>query len=117
MLGTLLRVAVSVPTPPFAWTPGEHVAVIGDTGSGKTWLLAKSLLRMRTYVVVFKTKADDDDDAKWKGFHRIRTAAGIMDERYTRFVLHPEYSKQAIEGWRLLERVYRHGNWTIVIDE
>jgi hypothetical protein len=103
--------------PPFVWEVGEHVAVIGDTGTGKTYLLAKSLLRLRRYVVVFKTKPDPDDKSKWAGFHRIRTAAGMDDGRYTRFLLTPKYEHQALEGYRLLERVWRQGSWTVVIDE
>lgn len=105
------------PAPPFPWLPGEHVAVIGDTGTGKSYLLAKGLLRMRNYVVVLKTKADDDDADKWQGFHRIRKARGIDNERYSRFLLDPEYRYQAVEGADLLERVWRQGGWTVVIDE
>jgi hypothetical protein len=108
---------VAEPRPPFPWRPGEHVAVVGDTGTGKTWLLAKGLLRMRHYVVVFKTKPDKDDDDKWRGFHRIRTAKGMQDTRHTRFLLEPKYAMQAIEGWRMLESVWRQGGWTCVIDE
>lgn len=102
---------------PFPWLPGEHMAVIGDTGTGKTYLLAKAILPLRRFVVVFKTKADKDDDSKWRGYHRIRKASGIMDERYDRFLLDPPYSRQAVEGYHLLERVYRQGGWTVVIDE
>lgn len=102
---------------PFPWMPGEHMAVIGDTGTGKTYLLANAILPMRRYVVVFKTKADKDDDTKWKGYHRIRRARGITDNRYDRFLLDPTYREQAREGYDLLERVWRQGSWTIVIDE
>lgn len=104
-------------TPPFPWNPGEHVAVIGDTGTGKTYLLAKGVLRLRRYVVVYKTKPDKDDASKWAGFHRIRTAARMDDERYTRFLLEPKYERQAVEGYHLLDRVWRQGGWTVVIDE
>lgn len=106
-------------TPPFRWGIGEHVCVIGDTGTGKTYLLANALLRMRRYVIVFVTKSDPDDTAKWKaaGYHFIRKAKDMDDARYTRFVLQPRYSQQAVEGWRMLEKVYRQGRWTVVIDE
>lgn len=93
------------------------MAVIGDTGTGKTYLLAKSILPMRRYVVVLKTKADNDDASKWRGYHRIRKASGIRDERYERFILEPRYEHQAREGYDLLERVWRMGSWTVVIDE
>lgn len=102
---------------PFPWNPGEHVAAIGDTGTGKTYLLAKGVLRLRRYVVVLKTKPDKDDNSKWEGFHRIRTASRMDDERYTRFLLDPKYERQAVEGYLMLERVWRQGGWTVVIDE
>lgn len=105
------------PSAPFPWMPGEHMAVIGDTGTGKTYLLAKAILPLRRFVVVFKTKADPDDDSKWKGYQRIRKASGIRDERHERFILDPVYRDQAREGYNLLERVWKMGGWTIVIDE
>lgn len=101
---------------PYPWLPGEHVSAIGDTGTGKTYLLSK-LLRLRKYVVVFKTKPDPDDDSKWRGFHRIRKAAGMMNERHDWFLLDPEYARQPSEGYAMLERVWRQGGWTICIDE
>lgn len=105
--------------PPFAWRVGDHMTVIGDTGSGKTYLLAKSVLPLREYVVVFVTKEDKRDTKLWTdaGYKIIRDAKGIDDNRYSRFVLQPAYAKQALEGWRLFERVYRQGRWTIVVDE
>lgn len=96
---------------------GEHVSVIGDTGTGKTYLIARSLLRMRRFVIVFKTKPDPDDATKWAGFKRIRKASSIDHAKFDRFLLEPEYSYQAREGYELLERVWRQGSWTICIDE
>lgn len=105
--------------PPFPWKIGDHVAVIGDTGSGKSYLLANGLLRMREYVVVFLTKTDPRDTALWKkaGYKFVRHAKDIDDARYSRFVVQPRYHEQAREGWRLAEKVYRQGRWTIVFDE
>lgn len=105
--------------PPFGWKIGDHVTVIGDTGSGKTYLMANALLRMREFVVVFVTKKDERDTALWRraGYHFIRRAKDIDNSRFSRFVLQPAYSQQAREGWRLFERVYHQGRWTIVVDE
>lgn len=104
---------------PFPWKIGDHVMVIGDTGSGKSYLMANGLLRMREYVVVFLTKKDDRDTELWKraGYRFIRKAKDIDDTRYSRFVLQPRYHEQAKEGWNLFEKVYRQGRWTIVVDE
>jgi hypothetical protein len=41
------------------WRAGEHLAMVGMTGSGKT-TLARQLLDLRDFVVVFGTKARDD---------------------------------------------------------
>jgi hypothetical protein len=41
------------------WEAGDHVALVGMTKSGKT-TLARQLLRMRDFVVVFGTKSRDD---------------------------------------------------------
>lgn len=56
------------PTPPFEpwetfrsnfqWRQGEHMTLVGGTGSGKT-TFARQLLPMRTYVVVLATKKED----------------------------------------------------------
>lgn len=104
---------------PVPWKIGDHVMVIGDTGSGKSYLLANGLLRLREYVVVFLTKKDERDTELWKraGYRFIRKARDIDDERYSRFVLQPRYHEQAREGWNLMEKVYRQGRWTIVVDE
>jgi hypothetical protein len=104
------------PKPPFPWLVGEHVTAIGDTGTGKTYLLAK-LVRMRRYVVVFKTKGDPDDEAKWRGFFRAAKAKAMDNIRHEHILLDPEYKYQAREGYEMLERAYVQGNWTIVIDE
>lgn len=107
---------MSEPQPPFAWLPGEHVSAIGDTGTGKTYLVSK-LVRLRQFVVVFKTKPDPDDDSKWRGFKRTKSAKTLDDQRYSRILLDPDYSKQAREGYEMLERIWRQGGWTCVIDE
>lgn len=106
-------------TPPFPWKLGDHVTVIGDTGSGKSYLLANGLLPMREYVVVFLTKRDDRDTDLWRkaGYKIVRRAKDIDDGRYSRFVLQPRYHEQAREGWALCEKVYRQGRWTVVFDE
>lgn len=43
----------------FAWSQGEHVALIGPTGCGKT-TLALRLLPYRRYVAAFATKRKDE---------------------------------------------------------
>jgi len=44
----------------FTWSQGQHVTIIGPTGSGKT-VLARLLLRRRDYVVVLGVKNRDPE--------------------------------------------------------
>lgn len=103
--------------PPFVWRPGEHACVVGDTGTGKSYLQSTALLRYREYVVVFKTKPDPDDDEKYRGFYRARTHRALSDTRRSRILLEPRYREQAREGYDMLQAVYRMGGWTVCIDE
>jgi ABC-type dipeptide/oligopeptide/nickel transport system ATPase component len=98
---------------PIHWKQGQHLTVIGDTGSGKTFLLSR-LVQMRQYVVVLRTKPDD---IVFEGFQKFRTAKSMQDVHNERILLEPDYKKQAIEGFTMLEKAWQHGGWTIVIDE
>lgn len=101
------------PDLPFTWQVGEHVAAVGDTGSGKTFLVSK-LTEMRQYVLVFRTKADD---IKFPGFKRVQKASSMDDMYETRLLLQPKHSYQMREGYDMLNRAWEQGGWTIVIDE
>lgn len=72
---------------------------------------------MREYVVVLKLKSDDHEETKWGSLHKIRKARGMDNERYNRFLLDPLYREQAVEGWRMAERVWHQKGWTVVFDE
>lgn len=98
---------------PVPWNQGEHVTVIGDTGTGKTYLIAR-LIQQREYVIFFKTKADDT--ALPTDFRRAKKAA-ILDGTARRIILQPDYRQQAREGWYMFEKVWTQGGWTLVIDE
>lgn len=59
----------------FVWNQGEHVTLIGPTGSGKT-TLALALLPMRRYVLAFGTKPKDrtlDTLVRQAGWKRVQT--------------------------------------------
>lgn len=98
---------------PVTWKVGQHVAAVGDTGTGKTYLISK-LVQLRQYVVVLRTKPDD---IKFEGFTKARRANALDDLYDTRILLTPEHSHQMREGYELLERVWQQGGWTVVIDE
>lgn len=99
---------------PIPWKIGEHIAAVGDTGTGKTFLISE-LVKARKYVVIFRTKPDD---IRFDGFKKVRKAEAMDDVKGNdRILLTPSYERQAWEGWHALERAWRQGNWTIVIDE
>ncbi len=98
---------------PVTWQIGEHIAVVGDTGTGKTFLVSK-LTELRDYVVIFRTKADD---IKFPGFRKARTADALDSLYDTRILLEPKQGQQMRQGYELLTRVFRQGGWTVVIDE
>lgn len=98
---------------PFFWKQGEHVCVIGDTGTGKTFLISR-LVRLRNNVVIFRTKPDD---IRFPGFYRAKKADVLEDYRHEKILLEPKYEDQGIVGFDLLNKVWLHGSWTIVVDE
>lgn len=102
-----------VPTLPVVWRPGEHVAIVGDTGTGKTFLMSK-LVQLRKYVVFLRTKPDDNN---FPGFERIRVAQGMDHWDAERLLLEPKLSQQAKEVWQALKNVWVHGGWTLAVDE
>lgn len=100
---------------PITWRQGEHVAIIGDTGTGKTFLFSR-LVQYRSHVVVFKTKRDDTW-REFQGFRRVKDARA-MDEHYaSKLIVDPPYDKQGEVGADILERSWRQGGWTVGIDE
>lgn len=98
---------------PVPWRVGEHVAVVGDTGSGKTYLVSR-LANLRQYVVVLRTKPDD---IKFAGMKTVSKASAIDDMYDTRLLLAPKHKEQMREAYELLERVWKQGGWTVIIDE
>lgn len=98
---------------PIRWKQGEHVVIIGDTGSGKTYLESK-LVELRDYVVVLRTKPDD---ITFKGFRNVDTAEKLGNLKTHKFLLTPRYELQQYEASRAMEIVWKEGGWTFAIDE
>lgn len=112
----------------FTWKQGEHITMLGTTGSGKT-TLALELLPRRTYVTAFGTKAKDDTLSKLlrSGYMRIES----WDDRpphqiSTRLLLWPKImsgraaeikAKQRTVFGEALSEIYREGSWCIFLDE
>lgn len=101
------------PILPFQWRQGEHLALTGRTGSGKT-TLANVLLHARGYTLALRSKADD---APLPGA-RIRRASDFSSRPdVDRWLLDPPYERQLVEFWNALETVWREGHWTVYCDE
>lgn len=115
----------------FRWNQGEHVALIGPTGQGKTHMLTH-LLPLRRYVVVFGTKPADvalTRLVKSKGYKHLQAWPSNLlaePEDMPRRVLWPDVRKldadAAITKQReifgdALWRIFREGGWTVALDE
>lgn len=106
------------------WEQGEHVTMIGPTGTGKT-TLAKFLLRRRRYVTSFNTKGADataQKMAKQEGYviQRKRWDGAHADK----IMLWPQgRSQEEVEHYQLhifrdaINRMYRQRNWCMYFDE
>lgn len=98
---------------PVRWGYGEHISVIGDTGSGKTFLISQ-LVKARQYAVILRTKPDD---IIFPGFAK-RTKARSMDNlQETKILLEPRDHQQRTEIAAALDKVWKQGAWTCVVDE
>lgn len=107
------------------WKQGEHLAVIGPTGVGKTTLLAQ-IIGARKYVVMFVTKNRDKTiSGDFPGFKRIPQwpPPRTWDER---LLLWPDTSSLTIRESQkkqhdifkdAMDRLYHTGNWCVVFDE
>lgn len=105
------------------WRQGQHVSIVGPTGSGKS-VFARALLPLRDYTAVVATKPRDstlDALAREHGYRRMRDWSPRPGER--RVLLWPRLTKT--DQWRAarpvyeeaLRRVYQAGNWALCLDE
>lgn len=110
----------------FVWNQGEHVAMIGPTGDGKT-TLGMRLLSQREYIVTFATKPRDetlDLYEKRMGFKKIPLWKSRMSiEKYPKRLLWPDarsltsHPHQRKVFYAALSDIYEQGSWCVDIDE
>lgn len=109
----------------FDWTQGEHIGLIGPTGSGKT-TLALGILPLRTYIAALATKPSDEtlhSFGKANGFSRYKAWPEVNPELSPRRLIWPDAkslysaSEQRAQFKKALEQIYREGGWCVYIDE
>lgn len=92
---------------------GEHVALIGTTGSGKTFL-GKRFLSNRKYAGKWVIVIDTKHELQWDGFSIQRSVLNASSRRWQRVLFRPESLLQIDQ---LLTEIYQQGGWTVYIDE
>ena len=98
---------------PVPWNIGEHIAVIGDTGTGKTYLMSK-LADMREHVVALRTKPDN---IKFQDMMRVSSTARMGHLYDTRLLVTPKFHEQAYVGATMIDKAWKQGGWTVILDE
>lgn len=110
----------------FRWEQGEHVTLVGTTGSGKTYL-ARQILPLRKYVVVLATKPKDSslyDPLMEQGFV-IRDTFDPSAATDKRVIFRPPLDAPTDEAIRnqsdafrqALTEIFRAGGWCVYADE
>jgi hypothetical protein len=107
------------------WGQGEHVALIGPTGQGKT-TLALNLLPMRKYMIAFATKPRDpvmNKLVKKRGYALMKEWQPYLPTLYPRRVLWPDAKDlhstehQREEFGKAMAAIYSEGGWGVYLDE
>lgn len=110
------------------WLPGQHVAIIGPTGSAKTTILC-GILRRKKFVLGFDPKGGSKTLAS-TGYPRLtkwppprRVYDDMAEGKPARFLVGPIVKVRAdldrlkaIEA-AALDGAFEQGGWTVAIDE
>lgn len=110
------------------WEAGQHIAIVGPTGEGKT-TLAVPLLQLRKWVIALDPKGKDETLEK-SGFVRCtkiplprKIKKDVAEEKPVRLILGGASDSiaadKALRGLmaKALEMVRAQGGWTLYADE
>jgi hypothetical protein len=111
----------------FVWEQGEHVTLVGKTGSGKT-NLAQQLLPMRDFVCAIGTKPKDDTMLsliRKDKYKRIKEwpPPTVIGAKSQRIALWPRFERpeDVVDQQRVIDAALREifaaGGWCIFADE
>lgn len=104
------------------WRQGQHVAIMGRTGRGKT-MLARDLMALRGWSVVIAIKRADDtlDTFPRAGYKLINKWPPAYGEQRVLFWAKPrnlhEMGEQRDRISAVLNDVYENGGWAILFDD
>lgn len=105
------------------WKQGEHIAIVGPTGVGKTTLISE-LVTARRYVVIFVTKIFDPTVSRdFPGFERIEEWPPKLHQE--KVLLWPKPGKSIRETYEIqhdvfkkaLDSIFLERNWCVIFDE
>lgn len=110
------------------WEPGEHFALVGPTGEGKT-TFAVGIMRLRQWIMALDAKGEDETLAA-SGFERItrfplsrKIRNAVAEEKPARLIIGgPTTSHEEEKALRNLlaqavAMVRHQGGWTLYADE
>lgn len=110
----------------FRWMAGEHAAIVGPAGSGKTILL-QELVGTRSFSTVFATKPKDssmDEIIDRQGFERYaKWPRGLDPVKHPRRVIWPDARRidaardQSAVFANAFAEIYIEGGWNLFLDE
>lgn len=106
------------------WLQGEHVVLIGATGTGKT-TIAKDLLALRDYVIVLGVKPRDRtlerftrEQPKYRKYSDWPIHAGVTHALiWIKAKEIDDAQAQAARVHRVMSGVYRDGGWCLFLDD
>lgn len=105
------------------WQQGQHLSIIGPTGTGKSYLSLR-LLEFRAFNVVFGTKVKDntlESFSKTKNY-KIQRVFKPNENTY-KYILWPKFSKPGDEQEQrkvfidAFNTMFVQGAWTVYVDE